>query len=206
MTTLSANQLSQNLDLSGKTILLPGETDAIVAYPDRSDFPTAGRLKRLYIARDTGVLWAWTGTAYQKTSPTTDEFATLEGDLALTDLALATEAADRRARLFDETEARQSADSALSENLTTLSQSLSASDSAIAGLNARVTTNETALADTLPALIADAEGFVQHPTFADLPATGRLNRLYLDQSAGTLWRWTGTTYAPVPGEQDGGTY
>ena len=64
MTTLSANQLSSNLDLSGKTILLPVEADSIVVYPSRSDFPTTGRLKRLYIADVDGTLWRWTGTTY----------------------------------------------------------------------------------------------------------------------------------------------
>ena len=64
MTTLSANQLSSNLDLTAKTIILPVETDAVVHYPSRSDFPTLGRLKRLYIADDLGTLWRWTGTTY----------------------------------------------------------------------------------------------------------------------------------------------
>lgn len=64
MTTLSANQLSSNLDLSGKTILLPVEADSVVVYPDRTDFPTFGRLKRLYIADSDGTLWRWTGTTY----------------------------------------------------------------------------------------------------------------------------------------------
>lgn len=205
-TKLSQNQLSQNLDLTGKTILLPVETDAVVQYPARPDFPTVGRLKRLYVARDTGVLWSWTGTTYQKTSPTTDEFATLEGDLALAETALAAEATARATAISAETTARQSADEALSANINALSQSLTASDSAISSLNSRVTTTETEIAITLPGLIADAEGFIQHPSYSDFPATGRLNRLYLDKSNGTLWRWTGTTYSPVPGEQDGGVY
>lgn len=205
-TKLSQNQLSQNLDLTGKTILLPVETDAVVQYPSRPDFPTVGRLKRLYVARDTGVLWSWTGTTYQKTSPTTDEFATLEGDLALAETALAAEATARAAAISAETTARQAADEALSANINALSESLSSSDSAISSLDGRVTSNEAAIAITLPGLIADAEGFVQHPSYSDFPATGRLNRLYLDKSNGTLWRWTGTTYSPVPGEQDGGTY
>ena len=205
-TKLSQNQLSQNLDLTGKTILLPAETDAVVQYPSRPDFPTVGRLKRLYVARDTGVLWSWTGTTYQKTSPTTDEFALLEGDLALAETALAAEATARQSAIVGEAQQRQAADEALSANINALSESLSSSDSAISSLDGRVTSNEAAIAITLPGLIADAEGFIQHNTFADFPPTGRLNRLYLDKSNGTLWRWTGTTYSPVPGEQDGGTY
>jgi hypothetical protein len=65
MTTLTAEQLASSLDLTGKTLLLPVETDAVVVYPSRSDFPTAGRLKRLYLADDLGTLWRWTGTIYQ---------------------------------------------------------------------------------------------------------------------------------------------
>jgi hypothetical protein len=65
MTTLTAEQLASSLDLTGKTLLLPVETDAVVVYPSRSDFPTTGRLKRLYLADDLGTLWRWTGTIYQ---------------------------------------------------------------------------------------------------------------------------------------------
>lgn len=205
-TKLSSNQLSSTLDLSAKTIVLPVETDAVVQYPSRPDFPTVGRLKRLYVARDTGVIWSWTGTTYQKTSPTTDEFATLEGDLALAETAIAAEATARAAAISAEALARSNADSAISENLNALSSSLGSSNSAINSLNSRLTTTETEISTTLPGLIADAEGFIQHNTFADFPPSGRLNRLYLDKSNGTLWRWTGTTYSPVPGEQDGGVY
>lgn len=206
MTTLTADQFSSQLDLSAKTILLPVETDAIAHYADRSDFPTTGRLKRLYVQQNSGVIWAWTGTTYQKTSPTTDEFAALQGEVDLAETAIVTERTSRQAAIAAESSARQSNDSALSANINALSESISSSDSAIAALDGRVSTNETAISTTLPGLIADAEGFVQHDTYSDFPPTGRLNRLYLDKSNGTLWRWTGTTYSPVPGEQDGGTY
>ena len=205
-TKLSSNQLSQNLDLSAKTILLPVETDAVVHYADRSDFPTTGRLKRLYVAQNSGAIWAWTGTTYQVASPTTDQFAALQGEVDLAETAIVTERTARQAAIAAESSARQSADSALSANINALSESISSSDAAIAALNGRVSTNETAIAITLPGLIADAEGFVQHDTYSDFPATGRLNRLYVARDNGTLWRWTGTTYSPVPGEQDGGTY
>lgn len=205
-TKLSSNQLSQNLDLSAKTILLPVETDAVVHYVDRSDFPTVGRLKRLYVAQNSGAVWAWTGTTYQVTSPTTDQFAALQGEVDLAETAIVTERNARIAAIVGEAQQRQASDSALSANINALSESISSSDSAIAALDSRVSSNETAIAITLPGLIADAEGFVQHDTYSDFPPTGRLNRLYLDMSNGTLWRWTGTTYSPVPGEQDGGVY
>jgi hypothetical protein len=116
MTTLSANQLSSNLDLTGKTILLPVETDAVVHYPSRSDFPTLGRLKRIYIAEDTSSHWHWTGTTYQLAAPTTDEFATLEGQVSATEDAIAAE-----------TTARIAADSALQSAISAQSGTLSAS-------------------------------------------------------------------------------
>ena len=205
-TKLSSNQLSQNLDLSAKTILLPVETDAVVHYADRSDFPTIGRLKRLYVAQDTGVIWSWTGTTYQVTSPTTDQFAALQGEVDLAETAIVTERTARQAAIVGEAQQRQASDEALSANINALSESISSSDSAIAALDGRVSTNESAIAITLPGLIADAEGFVQHDSYTDFPATGRLNRLYVARDNGTLWRWTGTTYSPVPGEQDGGVY
>lgn len=79
MTTLRDTNLSQNLDLTGKTLLLPIETDSVLHYADRAAFPLVGRLKRIYIAEDTAAHWHWTGTTYQISAPTTDEFATLEG-------------------------------------------------------------------------------------------------------------------------------
>lgn len=206
MTTLTADQFSSQLDLTDKTILLPVETDAVVHYADRSDFPTVGRLKRLYVAQNSGAVWAWTGTTYQVTSPTTDQFAALQGEVDLAETAIVTERTARQAAIVGEAQQRQASDEALSANINALSESISSSDSAIAALDGRVSTNETAIAITLPGLIADAEGFVQLDTFSDFPPTGRLNRLYLDMSNGTLWRWTGTTYSPVPGEQDGGVY
>lgn len=208
-TKLSSNQLSSQLDLSSKTVLLPVETDAVVHYADRSDFPTTGRLKRLYVAQDTGVLWAWTGTTYQKTSPTTDEFAALQGEVDLaegqvstlqTGLATAQSTlSTAQANIATLQSDAANLNTRLDTTEGTISTTLPAHDS-------RISANESAISISLPGLIADAEGFIQHNTFSDFPPTGRLNRLYLDMSNGTLWRWTGTTYSPVPGEQDGGTY
>lgn len=65
MTTIRDTNLASNLDLSGKTVLLPVATDSVVVHPTRADFPATGRLKRLYIADDLGTLWRWTGTTYQ---------------------------------------------------------------------------------------------------------------------------------------------
>lgn len=206
MTTLTADQFASQLDLSAKTIVLPVETDAVVHYVDRSDFPTVGRLKRLYVAQDTGVVWAWTGTTYQKTSPTTDEFAALQGEVDLAETSVVTERNARIAAISSEATARENADANLSSSISAVSSDLTNAIASVSGIESRVSTAETAISTTLPGLIADAEGFIQHNTFSDFPPTGRLNRLYLDKSVGTLWRWTGTTYSPVPGEHDGGTY
>jgi hypothetical protein len=130
MTTLSANQLSSNLDLTGKTILLPIETDAVVHYPSRSDFPTLGRLKRIYIAEDTSAHWHWTGTTYQISAPTTDEFATLEGQVSATEDAIAAE-----------TTARIAADSALQSAISAQSGTLTASIEALETDLAHLTAN-----------------------------------------------------------------
>lgn len=206
MTTLTADQFASQLDLSAKTIVLPVETDAVVHYVDRTDFPTVGRLKRLYVEQNSGVVWAWTGTTYQKTSPTTDEFAALQGEVDLAESSVAAEATARAAAIAAEATARANADAGLSASISSVSSDLTNALGTVSGIESRVSTAETAISTTLPGLIADAEGFVQHNTFSDFPATGRLNRLYLDKSVGTLWRWTGTTYSPVPGEQDGGVY
>ena len=206
MTTLTADQFSSQLDLSAKTIVLPVETDAVVHYVDRSDFPTTGRLKRLYVQQNSGVVWAWTGTTYQKTSPTTDEFAALQGEVDLAETSVVTERNARIAAISSEATARANADANLSSSISSVSSDLTNAIASVSGIESRVSSNETAISTTLPGLIADAEGFIQHNTFSDFPPTGRLNRLYLDKSVGTLWRWTGTTYSPVPGEQDGGIY
>lgn len=209
MTTLTADQFSSQLDLSAKTIVLPVETDAVVHYADRSDFPTTGRLKRLYIARDTGVLWAWTGTTYQVTSPTTDQFAALEGDVSLAEGHISTLQSSLATTQSTLTTA-QGHIATLQSDTANLNTRADTTESTLAttlpSYNSRISANETALAETIPTLISDSEGFEQLPTYNDFPLTGRLNRLYLDKSVGTLWRWTGTTYSPVPGEQDGGTY
>ena len=206
MTTLTADQFASQLDLSAKTIVLPVETDAVVHYVDRTDFPTVGRLKRLYVEQNSGVVWAWTGTTYQKTSPTTDEFAALQGEVDLAESSVAAEATARATAIASEATARANADADLSASISSVSSDLTNALGTVSGIESRVSTAETAISTTLPGLIADAEGFVQHDTYNDFPATGRLNRLYVARDNGTLWRWTGTTYSPVPGEQDGGTY
>ena len=206
MTTLTADQFSSQLDLSAKTIVLPVETDAIAHYTDRSDFPTTGRLKRLYVQQNSGVVWAWTGTTYQKTSPTTDEFAALQGEVDLAETSVVTERNARIAAISSEATARANADANLSSSISAVSSELTNAITSVSAIESRVSTAETAISTTLPAAIADAEGFVQHAAYNNFPPTGRLNRLYVARDNGTLWRWTGTTYSPVPGEQDGGTY
>lgn len=42
--------------------------------------------------------------------------------------------------------------------------------------------------------------------FSSLPVPGEEGKLYVDRSLGTLWRWNGANYAPVPAVHDGGTY
>jgi hypothetical protein len=51
-----------------------------------------------------------------------------------------------------------------------------------------------------------AEPVVVYPSRADFPTPGRLQRLYLADDIGTLWRWTGTTYQQAPGTIDAGEY
>ena len=42
------------------------ELDGIInLHPTLADFPATGRLRRLYLADDTGNLFRWTGTTYQ---------------------------------------------------------------------------------------------------------------------------------------------
>jgi hypothetical protein len=52
----------------------------------------------------------------------------------------------------------------------------------------------------------DLLNVIVHPNRQNFPPTGRLARLYLDDSDGTLWRWTGTVYQQAPGTIDAGTY
>ena len=162
MTTIRDTNLSDQLDLTSKTLLLPIETDAVLHYADRAAFPLVGRLKRLYIAEDTGLTWSWTGTTYQPSGPSADEFATLEGTV-----------------------------SAAEEDIAALQLGLATASSDLAALQG--------LSDTL-------RGFEQVATFADLPPTGRLTRLYLVQESSLIYRWTGTQYRLTPDEQDAGTY
>lgn len=179
-TTLTSDQLSSSLDLSSKNVLLPEGVDFVVHYADRADFPTTGRLKRIYVETNTGVLWTWSGLAYAKSSASMAEHSALAAEVAANAAALVAESAARAAAITG----LQDVDAALSS---------------------RIAANESSLSG-IPALIAEAEGFEQFPTYSNFPASGRLNRLYLEREQGTLWRWTGSEYFPVPGEQDGGTY
>lgn len=63
MTTITESNISQQLDLSNFTLVLPEETNAIVEYPNREAFPSTGRTKRMYVALDTGLPWRWSEAA-----------------------------------------------------------------------------------------------------------------------------------------------
>jgi hypothetical protein len=69
MTTIRDTNLSQTLDLTGKTISLPAALESVVLHPNRAAFPATGRLARLYLDDSTGTLWRWTGTVYSQITP-----------------------------------------------------------------------------------------------------------------------------------------
>ena len=64
MTTIRDTNLSQSLDLTGKTLLLPTAVDYIVEADTAAEFPQTGRAQRLYIDRSSGLPYRWDGTAY----------------------------------------------------------------------------------------------------------------------------------------------
>ena len=64
MTTITESNITQQLDLSQFTIVLPDETIQIVEYPSSADFPAVGKVARLYISLDSGLPYRWNGTAY----------------------------------------------------------------------------------------------------------------------------------------------
>ena len=64
MTTITESNITQQLDLSQFTIVLPDETIQIVEYPAASNFPSVGKQARLYISLDSGLPYRWNGTAY----------------------------------------------------------------------------------------------------------------------------------------------
>lgn len=64
MTTITETNITQQLDLSQFTIVLPDETIQIVEYPAASNFPSVGKQARLYISLDSGLPYRWNGTAY----------------------------------------------------------------------------------------------------------------------------------------------
>lgn len=59
MTTITEQVITQQLDLSQFTILLPEDTKALVIYPSASDFPQPGKEARIYHAQDTNIQWLW---------------------------------------------------------------------------------------------------------------------------------------------------
>jgi hypothetical protein len=64
MTTITETNLTQQLDLSQFTILLPEDSiPQLVIYPTASDFPQPGKESRIYHAQDTHVQWLWDSTA-----------------------------------------------------------------------------------------------------------------------------------------------
>lgn len=60
MTTITETNISQQLDLSQFTILLPEDSiKQLVIYPSASDFPQPGKEARIYHAQDTHIQWLW---------------------------------------------------------------------------------------------------------------------------------------------------
>jgi hypothetical protein len=63
MTTITENVITQQLDLSQFTILLPDDTKALVIYPTAENFPQPGKEARIYHAQDTHLQWLWDNAA-----------------------------------------------------------------------------------------------------------------------------------------------
>jgi hypothetical protein len=64
MTTITETNLTQQLDLSQFTILLPEDSiPQLVIYPTASDFPQPGKESRIYHAQDTHVQWLFDAAA-----------------------------------------------------------------------------------------------------------------------------------------------
>lgn len=59
MTTITETNITQQLDLSQFTIVLPDDTKALVIYPTSADFPQPGKEARIYHAQDTNIQWLW---------------------------------------------------------------------------------------------------------------------------------------------------
>ena len=67
MTTITESNITQQLDLSQFTIVLPDDSvKQLVIYPSRADFPQPGKEARIYLAQDSGTLWLWDGSTYQQ--------------------------------------------------------------------------------------------------------------------------------------------
>jgi hypothetical protein len=64
MTTITETNITQQLDLSQFTIVLPEDSLGVVEYSSAENFPGVGKDKRLYIAQDSGLPYRWNGTAY----------------------------------------------------------------------------------------------------------------------------------------------
>ena len=67
MTTITENVITQQLDLSQFTIVLPDDSiKQLVIYPSADSFPQPGKEARIYLAQDSGSLWLWNGSTYQQ--------------------------------------------------------------------------------------------------------------------------------------------
>ena len=63
MTTITETNITQQLDLSQFTIVLPEDSLGVVEYSSAENFPGVGKDKRLYVAQNSGQIFRWNVTA-----------------------------------------------------------------------------------------------------------------------------------------------
>ena len=64
MTTITETNITQQLDLSQFTIVLPEDSLGVVEYSSAENFPGVGKDKRLYVAQNSGQIFRWNGSTY----------------------------------------------------------------------------------------------------------------------------------------------
>lgn len=56
-------------DMKVPAAYLPSFVDDVLEYPTQADFPATGETGKIYVAKDTGKIYRWTGTEYIEISP-----------------------------------------------------------------------------------------------------------------------------------------
>jgi hypothetical protein len=185
---------------------LPSFVDDIVEYANLAAFTATGEVGKIFVARDTGKIYRWSGSAYIEISPSpgsTDSVTEGSTNLYYTNVRAAAAAPVQSVNTKTGAVALTASD--VGAAATSHTHSLADLTQSSATTGQVPTWNGTAWAAATPSAGGGGSAnIVEAATAAGFPATGASSTLYVATDTSRVYRWAGSVYVEL-GASGGGS-